>query len=274
MFLIRDDKDCVKIFANTFCTLCWCSVTFTTLHMLDKRSTKMFQKFCNLSRHKFSFIWLHCVCDWPIDAFWRKQAKRCVYIRYSYDCIPLFYNFNRVRSVSVDSASIQTSCTFERTANRFLECFIMAGMELCIRKRTYIWTRQLDRKYNIQYNIYYNCFRYISYLLSSYICLKRRARDISQHQSQSRNRILQEAFLKTIMIVAFVQIVTLVPPCIYALINGWMASGRSVMEIMFYAMHYLNFAMNPFLYMWRLRNYRQTFCLVFCSNYFRTLLNI
>ena len=76
---------------------------------------------------------------------------------------------------------------------------------------------------NIIYNTVIVSVTFLTYSVT-YICLKRRAREISQQQSQSWNRILQEAFLKTIMIVAFVQIVTLVPPCIYALINGWMAS--------------------------------------------------
>ena len=101
--------------------------------------------------------------------------------------------------------------------------------------------------------------------LITYFSLKRRAREISQQQSQSRNRVLEEAFLKTIMIVAFAQIATLVPACTDALINGWMVSG-SVMVQIIYAMYFLNFAINPFLYIWRVRSYRQTFLLVFCRS--------
>ena len=56
-----------------------------------------------------------------------------------------------------------------------------------------------------------------------YFTLKRREREISQQQSQSGNRVLQEAFLKTIMIVAFAQIVTLVPVCITELVGNHVA---------------------------------------------------
>ena len=104
--------------------------------------------------------------------------------------------------------------------------------------------------------------------------LKRRARNFSHQQSQSqisqsRNQVLQEAFLKTIMIAAFVQIVTLAPACIDVLINGWMVSRSAEMARgIIYGMYFLNFAINPFLYLWRLRNYRQTFFSIFCRSCF------
>ena len=52
-----------------------------------------------------------------------------------------------------------------------------------------------------------------------YFSLRRLQRHIFQ-QSRSRNRALQEAFVKTIMIVAFIQIFTLVPTSVHGLIYG------------------------------------------------------
>ena len=119
---------------------------------------------------------------------------------------------------------------------------------------------------NIIYNTIYITIASVTFFIYSatYFSLKKRRREISQHQSQVRNQMLQETFLNTIMIVAFVQIFTQIPASIFALINGWMVRDGSVMAEIIYAMYFLNFAMNPFLYMWRLRNYRQTFLFVFC----------
>ena len=86
-----------------------------------------------------------------------------------------------------------------------------------------------------------------------YFTLKRREREISQQQSQSGNRVLQEAFLKTIMIVAFVQIVTLVPVCITELVDnhvGRSSGGEfSTVGLIVFEMYYLNCALNPLLYL-------------------------
>ena len=106
----------------------------------------------------------------------------------------------------------------------------------------------------------------------TYISLKKRGREISQQRTQSRNRVSEEEFLKTIIIVAFVQIITLAPTCIDRLITGWSVSyiddiDNILMENMiFFEMYCLNFAINPFLYIWRLKNYRKTFLLLFCEN--------
>ena len=103
----------------------------------------------------------------------------------------------------------------------------------------------------------------------TYFSLKRQGREISQQQSQSQSRVLQEAFLKTIMIVTFIQISTLFPACIDGLYDGWSVSTGDLDEcpiggLILFLMYCLNFSMNPLLYIWRLKNYRQTFSIIFC----------
>ena len=107
--------------------------------------------------------------------------------------------------------------------------------------------------------------------LITFFSLKKRGREISQQENQSQNRVLQEAFLKTIMIVTLVQISTLFPACIDGIHDGWSVARGDLddlkyEDLIFFAMYCLNFSINPFLYLWRLKNYRQTFRLVFCRN--------
>ena len=72
-----------------------------------------------------------------------------------------------------------------------------------------------------------------------YFSLRRQQRHISQ-QSRLRNRALQEAFVKTIMIVAFIQFFTLVPKSVYALIYRW-SDDFSVVYLIFFEMYLINF---------------------------------
>ena len=99
----------------------------------------------------------------------------------------------------------------------------------------------------------------------TYLSLRKQRRSISKQNQLSQSRPLQEEFLKTIIIVTFIQILTMVPLSIFSLVHGWSNSFNSVLKLVVYPMYFLNFAINPFLYVWRLRNYRQTFCLVFCT---------
>jgi hypothetical protein len=94
----------------------------------------------------------------------------------------------------------------------------------------------------------------------------RKQRLIIYEQNQSRSRPLQEEFLKTIIIVAFIQILTMVPISSFSLVHGWSIDfDNSVSKLVVYSMYCINIAINPFLYIWRLRNYRQAFRLVFCT---------
>ena len=124
--------------------------------------------------------------------------------------------------------------------------------------------RKMDR---LIYEIVFMIFLSVTFFIYTltYFTLKKREREISQQQSQSRNRILQQAFLKTIMIVAFVQFLTLVPACIQGMVNSWSSTEFSIVDYIVYELYCLNFALNPFLYVWRLKNYRETFRLLFCG---------
>ena len=101
--------------------------------------------------------------------------------------------------------------------------------------------------------------------VNTYLSLRKQRRGISE-QNQSRRRPLQEEFLKTILIVAVIQILTLVPLSSFSLVHGWSIDfNNSVSKLVVYSMYCINIAINPFLYIWRLRNYRQAFRLVFCT---------
>ena len=99
--------------------------------------------------------------------------------------------------------------------------------------------------------------------LRTYFSLKRQRREM-RRQNQSRSGAMEKMFLKTIMIVAFIQIFTLVPVSVFGLVVGW-SFGNLFPNMIVLLMYHLNFAVNPFLYLWRLKNYRQTFRLVFCK---------
>ena len=100
--------------------------------------------------------------------------------------------------------------------------------------------------------------------LITYVTLRKQKKYFSQ-QSRCQNRALQQQFFKTIIIVALIQIFTIVPPSVGGLVNFFSRGGDSTVENgVFFQMYCLNFAINPFLYIWRLKNYRLTFCLVIC----------
>ena len=100
--------------------------------------------------------------------------------------------------------------------------------------------------------------------LVTFFSLRKQGRNIAQH-GQCRNQTLQQEFLKTITIVAFIQIFTLLPTTIAGFIEFlWHSDHSSIVKVMFYQMYWLNFSINPILYIWRLKNYRRTFCLIVC----------
>ena len=100
--------------------------------------------------------------------------------------------------------------------------------------------------------------------------LRKQGRGIQQNQS--RDRALREEFLKTIIMVAFIQILTLVPESVRSIVtSGSKSSDVSSLELLVFQLYCLNFAINPILYIWRLRNYRQTFRLVICRKRIRKI---
>ena len=110
---------------------------------------------------------------------------------------------------------------------------------------------------------------------STYYKLKKESRNIALQSSiESRAqeiRILKEKrFLKTIMIIAFISFVCVVPSTVFFLIVpsiitpelGAMASHLSF--ILPICLVQINSAVNPFIYFLRLPNYRKTFYTIFC----------
>ena len=101
--------------------------------------------------------------------------------------------------------------------------------------------------------------------LITFVSLKKQEKNISQ-RNQCQSRSIQREFLKTIIMVALIQIFTIVPPSVGSLTNSFSRVGAvTIWDVIFLQMYSLNFAINPFLYIWRLKNYRRTFCLLFCS---------
>ena len=83
---------------------------------------------------------------------------------------------------------------------------------------------QLDHKINDATFIIIAVITSLIYV-SIYFSLRKQRRDISQ-QNHSGNRALQEEFVKTIMIVGFIQIFTLVPTSGY-----WLIHGRMILQL-------------------------------------------
>ena len=78
----------------------------------------------------------------------------------------------------------------------------------------------------VLYNVIFIVIASVTFFIYifTYISLKKRGRETSQQRTQSKNRVSEEEFLKTIIIVAFVKIITLAPTCIDRLISGWSVS--------------------------------------------------
>ena len=102
---------------------------------------------------------------------------------------------------------------------------------------------------------------------STYYKLKEQSRNIAlQNSTESRaqeKRILKEKhFLKTIIFIACIALVCIVPSMItFHFCN----STNDILGSIFSAVFYINFAVNPLIYIARFSNYRKTFHLLYCS---------
>jgi heme/copper-type cytochrome/quinol oxidase subunit 2 len=78
-------------------------------------------------------------------------------------------------------------------------------------------------------------------------------------------RMKQEKRLFTTMfLVSFVTIITMVPLAIYVILQGRTNNINSdPVHMLFSTLLFVNFSINPFVYLWRLKNYRKTFKIVF-----------
>ena len=94
--------------------------------------------------------------------------------------------------------------------------------------------------------------------LITYVSLRKQNRKVSQ-QSQGGNRALQQEFLKTVLIVTFIEIFTLVPASFFGLVDGlsYGSDPTDVVFIIVIQMYWLNFTINPLFYVWGLKSYRR-----------------
>ena len=109
---------------------------------------------------------------------------------------------------------------------------------------------------------------------STYYKLKKQSRNIaSQNSTESRAqeiRILKEKrFLKTIIIIACIAFVCIVPYMIFYLNYDSLSLPKDkliskAIETPTFFIFYTNFAVNPVIYILRLPNYRKTFHLLYC----------
>jgi hypothetical protein len=89
------------------------------------------------------------------------------------------------------------------------------------------------------------------------------------HQSPQRvNNAKEQRFLNTIIIIALIAVVTTLQGTIYVQISSIFEDPKTreseVPDAIVYAIFCLNFAVNPFIYYFRLGRYRETFKIVYC----------
>ena len=109
----------------------------------------------------------------------------------------------------------------------------------------------------------------------TYFTLKKHSRNIAQRNATEGRaqeiRILKEKkFLKTITLIACIAFFCIVPPMIsFQLkrsLDFWNDELETVMlHKMFIYIFYINFAVNPIIYVLRLPNYRKTFNSIYCK---------
>ena len=84
--------------------------------------------------------------------------------------------------------------------------------------------------------------------------------------SQVMNNTKEQKFLNTIIIIACIAVVTVMPGAIYGYLGGWVIASPDksrVLTAVLVAIFCLNCAANPFIYCLRLKRYRKTFKIVY-----------
>ena len=254
-------------------TFYWYSVAFTALHLFDKTSFEMLSEFCNLSHHDLALSDF-TVCTLGLMQMIFADADELLTVGYVH--VPntaILVSLFSIFSIAIDPYVLTVHPLKHRLLlnGKKIAIWIVSmwllGFYQLVKILIFGSDQKEDRLIFVTVFLTFSLVTFFIYILI-YFTLKRRERVISQQQSQSGNRVLQEAFLKTIMIVAFVQIVTLVPVCITDLVGnhvGRSSGGEfSTVGLIVFEMYCLNFALNPLLYLWRLKKYRETFRLVFC----------
>ena len=106
---------------------------------------------------------------------------------------------------------------------------------------------------------------------STYYKLKKQPRNVAlQNSTETRAqeiRILKEKrFLKTIIIIACAAFVSTLPYLLIDLLNGYLHFNNvfAILYTVSVSIFYINFAVNPLIYILRLPSYRKTFYLLYC----------
>jgi hypothetical protein len=91
--------------------------------------------------------------------------------------------------------------------------------------------------------------------------------------SQVMNNTKEQKFLNTIIIIACIAVVTVMPGTIYGYLDGWVIASQDknrILTAVLVVIFCLNFAVNPFVYCFRLKRYRKTFKMVYgCQHWIR-----
>jgi cation transport ATPase len=90
--------------------------------------------------------------------------------------------------------------------------------------------------------------------------------DLSSNKTPKNSQVImsntkEQKFLNTIIIIACIAVVTVMPGVIYSLLSG--TEINMMIFVVISAIYCLNFAANPFVYCLRLKRYRKTFKIVY-----------
>ena len=92
----------------------------------------------------------------------------------------------------------------------------------------------------------------------------------TQEYRAQKLRILNEKrFLETILIIACIYLVTILPNAVFTQVILFRSPGEEEktdgsLDRTLFAIWIVNFVINPIVYIWRLPKYRKTFCIIFC----------
>ena len=113
----------------------------------------------------------------------------------------------------------------------------------------------------------------VMFYLLTYCSLRRQARRLAQRNNTSIEsraatlRVVREKrFLNTIIIISAISVISITPLSIYAalVLFNVVHCQLICVECVLYTIYFINFAVNPFVYIWRLPQYRQTFNVLYC----------
>ena len=109
----------------------------------------------------------------------------------------------------------------------------------------------------------------------TYNKLKKQSRNLAleniSHRQQQARILREKQFLRTIILIACIAFACIVPSAIdfiYRLFQNLSNENQDEQALrgVFFGIFYLNYAINPLVYVLRLPNYRKTFYLLYCCN--------